>query len=262
MYPYCTLFTPQAVIFKSATIDIIGIVNRRFRILGKAGWIIFASVVVLLLGGLVVYSRLTNPSANVADLDANTIIAASDANGQIADHTFGNPESKVVLIEYGDFQCPSCGGAHPQIKELTEEYKDKVLFIFRNFPLTTIHPNARAAAGAVEAAGLQGKYWEMHNLVFENQSDWENLTGTQRTDIFASYATSLSLNKDQFVADLAKDTVNKKISFDQALGKKAEVTATPSFFLNGKALDATVAGATVQGSSDELRALIEEALKQ
>ncbi|MFZ3010191.1 MAG: thioredoxin domain-containing protein [Candidatus Microsaccharimonas sp.] len=228
--------------------------------MNKVGWIIFGVVIVGLLGGLIAYSRLSNPSANVSSIDANSIVAANDQNGQIADHVIGNTDSKVILIEYGDFQCPSCGGAHPQIKEITEEYKDKVLFIFRNFPLTTIHPNARAAAGAVEAAGLQGKYWEMYDVVFENQSEWESLNGTERTDKFISYAVELGLNKDTFLKDIASTNVNQKISFDQAIGKKINVDSTPSFYLNGEPLDDAVSSSIVQGSTTELKALLDEAL--
>jgi len=226
----------------------------------KVAWIIFGAAIVLILGGLVIGGQIANPRINVSNIDTNTIVAASDANGQIADHVFGVPESKLVLVEYGDFQCPSCGGAHPQIKELTEEYKDKITFIFRNFPLTTIHPNARAAAAAVEAAGLQGKYWEMHNLVFETQDDWSSLATQLRTDKFVEYATSLGLDKDQFVTDIAATNVNKKISFDQALGKKINVSATPTFYFNGEPLDASVSQSIVQGSTNELRAIFDAAL--
>lgn len=229
--------------------------------MSKAAWIIFGAIIVAILGGLVIYSRLNAPTANVSVLDNNKVIAASDQNGNIADHVFGKADSKVILVEYGDFQCPSCGKAHPQIKEIAEEYKGKIAFIFRNFPLTTIHPNARAAAAAVEAAGLQKVYWEMHNLIFESQEDWTGLTGTDRTDAFVGYATSLGLNKDKFLADLAADNVNKKISFDQALGKKLNVNATPTFYLNGTKLSDDVAGKVVNGSTAELKALIDAALK-
>jgi protein-disulfide isomerase len=228
--------------------------------MSKLAWIIFGSVIVLILGGLIAYSRLNSPSANVASIDSNSIIAASEDNGQIADHTFGKTDSKVILIEYGDFQCPSCGGAHPQIKEITEEYKDKILFIFRNFPLTTIHPNARASSAAAEAAGLQGKYWEMHNLVFEEQDEWKALTGQERTDKFVSYALSLDLDKNRFVADMASASINQKISFDQALGKKSGVDATPTFFLNGEQLDSEISGSLVQGDTEKLKALLDSKL--
>ena len=228
--------------------------------MSKIAWIIFGAVIVAVLGGLVVYSRLTNPSADVKSINTNSIIAASDQNGQIGDHTFGNTDSKVILVEYGDFQCPSCGGAHPQIKDLTEEYKDKLLFIFRNFPLTNIHPNARAASAAVEAAGLQGKYWEMHNLIFETQSEWSTLTGTARTDKFAEYAESLGVNKETFLKDIALSSINEKISFDQALGRKDGVDGTPNFFLNGKRIDGEAASSVVQGDSSKLKALIDAEL--
>jgi len=229
--------------------------------MSKVAWIIFGAIIVLVLGGLVVYSRSANPSIDVSSIDANAITAASEQNGQIGDHVLGSPDTKAVIIEYGDFQCPSCGGAHPQVKEIAEEYGDKITFVFRNFPLTTIHPNARAAAAAAEAASLQGKYWEMHDLLFENQSDWESLTGTARTDAFVGYASTLGLDKDTFTADIASSAVSQKISFDQAIAKKINVTATPTFYLNGTKLDETVSNNIVQSDGSELKKLIDEALK-
>jgi len=228
--------------------------------MSKVTWIIFSAIIVLVFGGLIVYSRLSNPAANIGSIDTNSIIAASDDNGQIADHVDGLADSKVVLVEYGDFQCPSCGGAHPQIKSILEEYKDRITFVFRNFPLTTIHPNARVAAAAVEAAGLQGKYWEMHNLVFESQSEWKDLSGTDRTTRFADYASDLQLDKDKFMTDLSGSQVSKKISFDQAIAKKVGVNATPTFYLNGEKLPDATANAVVQGSTTELKALLDQKL--
>jgi len=228
--------------------------------MSKVAWIIFSAVVVLVLGGLVVYSRLANPALDVSALDTNKATVASAQNGEIADHVFGNPDAKVVFIEYGDFQCPSCRGAYPQVKEATEAYKDKVAFIFRNFPLTTIHPNARAASAAAEAAGLQGKYWEMHSLLYENQADWESLTGDKRTTVFLNYAGELSLDTEKFKTDLASKTVNSKISFDQAIGKKVGVEATPTFYLNGTKLSSTDAGQIVQGSTSVLTGLFDKEL--
>ena len=229
--------------------------------MSKVAWIIFGAVIVLVLGGLIAYSRINSPSADVKDINSASIVGASDANGNIADHVYGNTESKVLLIEYGDFQCPSCGAAHPQIKELAEEYKDRIGFVFRNFPLTSIHPNARAASAAVEAAGLQGKYWEMHDLVFESQNEWSSITdGTQRTNIFVGYAESLGLNKDQFTTDLAASTVNQKISFDQALGKKLGVNATPTFYINNDKVSDEASSSAVQGDTTALKTLIDAAL--
>lgn len=228
--------------------------------MSKVAWIIFGSVIVLVFGGLIVYSRSANPSIDVSSIDTSSIIAAGEANGQIGDHVYGKADSKIVLIEYGDFQCPSCGAVHPQVKVVTEEYKDKVAFVYRNFPLTSVHPNALTAASAVEAAGLQGKYWQMHDRVFESQSEWENLTGTNRTDKFVAYAVELGLNKDTFLKDVPGSAVSKKISFDQALAKKIGVSATPSFYLNGEKIPEATAGAIVQGSTSELKALFDAKL--
>ncbi|MFZ2126065.1 MAG: thioredoxin domain-containing protein [Candidatus Microsaccharimonas sp.] len=231
--------------------------------MNKIAWIIFGAAVVLLIGGLVVYSRITNPGVDIGSTNINAFIGASDQNGQIADHTIGSNDSKVVLIEYGDFQCPSCGSAHPQVKALTDEYGDKILFIFRNLPLTSIHPNARAAAGVAEAAGLQGKYWQMHDMIFENQDAWSSLDSTKRTEVFTTYAETLELNKDQFLADLNSESVKKKISFDESLFKETGFTkSTPTFVLDGTKVDDTVSSGLVQGDTTALKALIDKALNQ
>lgn len=200
--------------------------------LSKKAWIIFAAVCIVILGGLIYLSGKNR--IDVSKVDTNKIQAATDQSGQIADHVFGKADSKVMLTEYGDFQCPGCGSVYPTLKLLSEKYKDQMAFVFRNFPLTTIHPNARAAAAAAEAAGLQGKYWEVHNKLYETQTDWSNLSGKERSDFFTNIASSFGLNVDTFKADLAGTNVNQKISFDQALGKKLNVNSTPSLYLNGK----------------------------
>lgn len=230
--------------------------------MNKVAWIIFGAVIVLIFGGLIIYSHASNPSIDVSAINTNTIIPASAQNGHIADHVYGDANSKVVFVEYGDFQCPSCGGAYAQVKSATESYKDKVAFIFRNFPLTTLHPNARAAAAAAEAAGLQGKYWEMHNMLYEGQADWESLSGDQRTNIFVSYASQLKLDTAKFKTDIASSTVNSKISFDQAVGNKIGVNATPTFYLDGQKLSDADSGQIVQGSTTVLTGLFDKALAQ
>lgn len=202
----------------------------------KKAWIIFVAVVVLLLGGMIYLSNKDKTTADVSKVNTNSVLPAVAGSGNIADHVFGQKDSKVTLIEYGDYQCPGCGSAYPIIKSLTEKYQGQLTFVFRNFPLTTIHPNARVAAAAAEAAGLQGKYWEMHNALYENQSDWNQLSVDKRNDYFYSLATRLGLKSDQFKSDFLSSTVNKKISYDQALGKKDQVQGTPTFFLNGKEL--------------------------
>lgn len=201
--------------------------------MSKKTWIIFVVVVIGLLTTLVISSRNAKPQIDVSSINENSIQSASKINGNIADHVFGKADSKVLLVEYGDFQCPGCGTAHLRIKAITESYKDQLGFVFRNFPLTSIHPNAMAAAAAAEAAGLQGKYWEMYNNIYENQSEWENLAGSNRTDMFVSYAKTLGLDEAKLKTDIAGESINQKISFDEAIAKKINVNATPTFYLNG-----------------------------
>jgi len=226
--------------------------------MNKTGWIIFSTIVVLVLGGLVAWTRIANPPIDVSGLDNNSIMAASSQNGNIADHTAGSTENKLLLVEYGDFQCPACGTAHPHVDQLIKDYGDKFTFVFRNFPLTTIHPNAKAAAAAAEAAGLQGKYWEMHNMIYENQSDWSNLNTTQRTDIFSRYAGAIGINVDTFKTDLAARPVAQKINFDTALAKAVNVDATPTFFLDGQKIDAATVDDIAKGDLTKIKAQIDE----
>lgn len=196
-------------------------------------WIVFIGLVVVLFGGLIWMSR--SKDIDTASIDPFTVQAASEGNGNIADHTEGNPNAKVVIIEYADYQCPGCTVAAPAIREAVEKNKDNVLFIYRNFPLTSLHPNARAAAATAEAAGLQGKFWEMHDLLFSKKSEWAEASVDTRGDYFAGYAESLGLNVDQFKTDIGSDAVAKKIDYDTAIAKKQNLTGTPSIFVNGEA---------------------------
>lgn len=200
--------------------------------MSKKAWIIFSAVCLVVLGGLIYLSN--KDKVNVDNVTTQAIQAASASTGNIADHVFGNAKSKVVMIEYGDFQCPGCGSAYPVITPLTVKYKDQVAFVFRNFPLTQLHPNAMVAAAAAEAAGLQGKYWEMHNKLYENQSAWNTLSPSTRVDFFTEYARSLGLNVTTFKTDVTSTVVSQKIAYDQALGRKDGVTGTPTFFVDGK----------------------------
>ena len=211
--------------------------------MSKKAWIIFSAVCLVILGGLIYLSN--KDKINVDNVTTQTIQAASASDGSIADHVFGNAKSKVVMIEYGDFQCPGCGSAYPVITPLTEKYKDQMAFVFRNFPLTQLHPNAMVAAAAAEAAGLQGKYWEMHNKLYENQSSWNTLSPSTRADFFIGYATNLGLNATTFKNDLTSAAVSQKIGYDQALGRKDGVTGTPTFFVDGKQTSQYVKGGKI-----------------
>lgn len=230
--------------------------------MNKVGWIIFSSAVVLLLGGLIVWTRISNPSVDVSAVNNNSILVATPESGNIADHVQGNEKGKVLIVEYGDFQCPSCGKAHPNVNALMEEYGNRVALVFRNFPLTSIHPNAKVAAAAAESAGLQGKYWEMHNILYENQNSWSSLDATKRTDAMVAYASQLGLDTAKFKTDLASSGVNSKISFDLALGKQNDVSATPTFFVNGDKLDETTASGIVNGDVTAMKEKLDKLLAE
>ena len=196
------------------------------------GWLIFIAIVALAIGGAVYVSRQGKQTIG-ANVDLNAIQSASAESGNIADHTFGTG-TKVTLIEYGDYQCPGCDSAAPIIKQLTEKYQDKLTFVFRN-KLIPGHQNSRAAASFAEAAGQQGKYWEMHEKLYDNQNTWVNLAaGDERTNYFAGLIKEIGGDADKAKAAIESDDIAKKISFDEALASKHGVTGTPSFYLNGK----------------------------
>lgn len=202
--------------------------------MGIRGWIIFSVVAVGVIATLFFVSR--SNSIDVSETNTGEIIGAEDANGNIADHVYGSTEQKVTLIEYADYQCPGCKAAAPYVKEVREKYKDNLTFILRNYPLTSIHPNARAAAATAEAAGLQGKFWEMSDLLFENQDNWKDATLSDRATVFEGYANELGLDMTQFQNDSGSNEVVKKINFDVAVGKKDDVSQTPTLILNGEKL--------------------------
>ncbi len=203
--------------------------------MNRTRWIIFVVIAVGILLLLVISSG--NSDMNVKSIDANTVQKNTSQDGNIADHVFGKVGSKVTLIEYGDFQCPPCGNIYPVVKSISNQYKDQLQYIFRNFPIPDLHPNAKAAAASAEAAGLQGKYWEMHDKLFESQNDWSNLSSSERIKFFDNLAKGLGLDMKKFDADMSTAAITSKINYDIALGDKQSVQGTPSFILNGKKLD-------------------------
>lgn len=145
----------------------------------------------------------------------------------LRDHLIGEPGSKLTLLEYGDYECPYCGKAHKEVKRLLNEVGDEILFSFRNFPLTRIHPHAHAAAVAAEAAGQQERFWEMHDTILENQR--LGLTGERLLE----FAVSLGLDIEKFVADVSAPELTERVKQDILVGFRGGVNATPTFFING-----------------------------
>jgi protein-disulfide isomerase len=146
------------------------------------------------------------------------------------DHAEGPADAALTLVEYGDYQCPYCGAAYPVVKEVQKTLGKKLRFVFRNFPLTQAHPYALIAAEAAEAAALQGKFWEMHDLLFEKQH-------LLKPEIIPSWANRIGLNVEQFGNDIKKDVVEKRIQEDRTSGIRSGVNGTPTFFINGSRYD-------------------------
>jgi len=189
--------------------------------MSKQFWIVLTAIIVI-LGGIVFVTNHNKPSTSVS-------------NSQPTNHVEGSSPTGAKLIEYGDYQCPVCGTFYSTVKQVAAKYSKTVVFQFRNLPLTSLHPNAFAAARAAEAAGLQGKYWEMHDMLYENQASWASVSDPQT--IFDGYARALSLTASKFDTDYASDTVNNAINADlNTFAKTGDEMATPTFYLNGQRL--------------------------
>lgn len=163
------------------------------------------------------------------------------------DHVRGNPETQVVLIEYSDYQCPACAAFEQYVVKIIAEFGDHIVFAYRHFPLN-IHANSKPAVRAVEAANIQGKFWEMHEMLFVNQKEWEN-EGDAKV-IFTQYAAEIGINVEQFMSDY--DSQELKDFADQTFETALELKLnhTPTFILNGEIIDDN------PSSFDEFRALI------
>ena len=165
----------------------------------------------------------------------------------------GPAQAPVTLEEFGDFQCPPCGMISGPLLEIEKDYGPKLRVIFRNFPFPN-HQHALEAAYAAEAAGLQGRYWEMHDLLYKEQANWSNAPDAKQ--LFVSYAKILGLEMDRFETDMAGPTAKARVTADQERGKSLGVIATPSIFINNLGLPPKSLNPTA------LRAAIEEALKE
>ena len=225
--------------------------------MSKIKWIIFGLVSIGIVAGLVIYSNSTTKNTGISDsVDVYSVQTASDSNGKIADHVYNDNDSKVVLIEYGDYQCPGCASFNPTIEKIAEEYKDKIKYIFRNY-LLSYHANSKAAAAAAESAGLQGKYWQAHKKIYATQSEWEYLDSNERTEYFISLAKNLSLDTTKFAEDMASAAISDKIAYDASLATKSKLSSTPAFYLNGSPVDSAT-----WGDEDKLRALLDDKIEE
>ncbi len=206
----------------------------------------FTIYVIALIGLFVLLDILANRGGAASNFEGNP----TEVNAE--DWTKGNSEAKVTLIEYGDFQCPACSAYQAVLKEMQSKYGSSVNFVYRHFPLTQIHPHALPAARASEAAGKQGKFWEMHDILYEKQNFWSAGHGSP-DGFFVSYAEELGLDIDQFTSDYSNTESRDAVLSDLSSANKLKLNSTPSFLLNGELIQAP-------GSSSGFSALLEEAI--
>src|SRR5215216_3695672 len=147
-------------------------------------------------------------------------------------HTLGPANAPVHLEEFGDFECPPCGMFHPILEQMHAEFGDKLRITFREFPLVPTHQHALAAASAAEAAGIQGKFWEMHDLLYEHQNDWKKEFNVR--PIFEGYAKQIGIDVERYKRDMNGDLVAQRIFQDGKRGHSLGVTGTPTVFMNGR----------------------------
>lgn len=190
--------------------------------MSKQFWAVVAVIVIVLVGVFALTGNHSNTSGSS--------VGATN-------HVEGNTKSSVTLVEYGDYECPYCQVYYSTVKQVVAQYSSQISFQFVNFPLTSIHRNALAGARAAEAAAKQNKFWEMHDLLYENNdpngaSGW--VASNNPTTYFDQFAQQLGLNLAQFKTDYASDAVNDAIQADIAKGNKLGIDGTPTFFVDGK----------------------------
>jgi len=205
--------------------------------------IIVGALLVALAGGALLMrpSQTSTPPSNTTQtpraanspgtLTPRPPVASNVAPGT---HLRGRSDAPVLLEEYADFQCPPCGFVHPILKRLEGEFETQLRVAFHHFPIRTMHKHAAEAARAAEAAGLQGKFWQMHDLLFEKQKEWKD-TPTARP-LFLTYARTLGLNLEKFTQDIDSTATSNRVMNDENSGSARGVTGTPTVFLNGREL--------------------------
>lgn len=206
---------------------------------------IFGIIIVAIFG----LAMLVNSPSNTKS-SSNLVVPAPTKDEKF---TKGDPKSKVVVTEYGDFQCPACAASQPIVKQLLNEFGDKIYFVYRFFPLTNVHQNAKISAQAGFAAFKQGKYWEMHEMLYDTQTDWAQMPNPQ--DTFVQYATNLKMDVNKFKTDMNSNEASKFV--DDSLNKAIEsgLNSTPSFFLNNQKIASP-------NTYDDFKTLIENELKK
>jgi protein-disulfide isomerase len=173
-----------------------------------------------------------SPSGSQTSAVQQTAPANAGIPGAEPAHTLGPTNAPVHIEEFGDFECPPCGIFHPILEEMRAEFGDKLHVTFREFPLVPTHQHALAAASAAEAAGLQGKFWEMHKLIYDRQQKWKGEFDVR--PVFEGYAKEIGIDVDRYKRDVGSDLVQQRIFQDGKRGHSLGVKGTPTVFMNGR----------------------------
>jgi protein-disulfide isomerase len=215
----------------------------------KRFWAVVAAILVI-FGGIVVANGRKDDNSS----------GGSSSNASATSHIKGGGTKNVTLVEYGDFQCPVCSVYEPTVKQVYEKYQNDIKFQFRNFPLQQIHANAFAASRAAEAASLQNKFWEMHDILYANQNAWSAASDPVST--FSQYAQTIGLDTAKFKSDFNSPSVNGAVNADIKAGEKLKVSGTPAFYINGKPIELSkLVGEDNYPSLEKFSAVIDEAIK-
>jgi protein-disulfide isomerase len=211
-------------------------------------------IIIIVLGAAVAGTWIFLRSSRESKPPANTSTTEPGAEppGAEPPHVRGNANAPVTLEEFADFQCPSCGAYYPELKKIEAEFGDKLRVIFRERPLVPPHDHALMAAQAAEAAGLQDRFWEMHDKLYENQTAWSE--AKDLVPIFVDYAKQIGLDTDRFMKDLNGEKVATRIFQDGKRVHFLNVNSTPTFFVNGKEAK------DEQWKPEGLRAMIKQAM--
>jgi len=188
---------------------------------------------IAVIAGAIFLSKGSEPKEEV-QIDQDELFATTR-------HTTGDPSAPVQVVEFGDFECPACAQAFPIIKKVLVENGDKIYYGFKHYPLS-IHKHAKIAAQAAEAASVQDKFWEMHDILFERQNQWAGESNPE--ELFITYAEELELDIDKFKDDINR--LDNEVEQDFADGNRLEVSSTPTFFINGTKYSGVVSEAQFQ----------------
>ena len=221
--------------------------NSRFTSTDSFIWIIIGIAIVLFIGG-VFYLAGSSKKQEGEDL-----VQFVDNNTE--SYFKGSSDAKVILVEFSDFECLACAQYSQILRQIDESYRDDVKIVFRHFPLESIHENAMFAANAAEAAGTRGKFWKMHDIVYEKQSEWNSLSGDELLAKFLEYASEIGINDiDEFSKEIRDTVYQEKINKDLDAANQLNLNSTPTIFLNGVQLS----NSTFSNLEKEIAAILEE----